>query len=69
MDIKKELRSVMTVSLLMIHDHISRIVVRNGCLVGTDKNQEEVLAKAGDEIGRGVSITMDMLVVVGHKLT
>jgi hypothetical protein len=66
-DIKKELRSVMTVSLLMIHDHIARIAVRNGCLVGTDKNWEEVLAKAGEEIGRGVSITMDMIVVVGRK--
>jgi hypothetical protein len=52
MDVKKELRSVMTVSLLMIHDHIARIAVRNGCLVGTDKNWEQVWTKAGEEIGR-----------------
>jgi hypothetical protein len=67
MDVKKELRSVMTVSLLMIHVHIARIAVRNGCLVGTDKNWEEVWTKAGEEIGQGVSITMDMVVAVGRK--
>jgi SAM-dependent methyltransferase len=67
MDVKKELRSVMTVSLLMIHAHIARIAVRNGCMVGTDKNWEEVWTKAGEEIGNGVSLTMDMVVVVGRK--
>jgi len=67
MDVKKELRSVMTVSLLMIHAHIARVAVRNGCMVGTDKNWEEVWTKAGEEIANGVSLTMDMIVVVGRK--
>ncbi|PSN62730.1 UMTA methyltransferase family protein-like protein [Corynespora cassiicola Philippines] len=67
MDVKKELRKVMTDSLLMALHHISRIAVRNGCLVGTDKNFQELWAKAGEEINQGVSFTMDMLVVVGRK--
>ncbi|KAF2002184.1 hypothetical protein P154DRAFT_463257 [Amniculicola lignicola CBS 123094] len=67
LEVKKELRSVMTVSLLMIHAHIARVAVRNGCLVGTDKKWEDVWAKAGEEIGQGVSLTMDMLVTVGYK--
>jgi hypothetical protein len=67
MNIKKELRSVMTVSLLMIHEHILRIAVRNGCMVGTNKNWEEVWTKAGEDIANGVSLTMDMIVVVGRK--
>ncbi|KAF2681130.1 hypothetical protein K458DRAFT_344400 [Lentithecium fluviatile CBS 122367] len=65
--VKKELRSVMTVSLLMIHAHIARIAVRNGCMVGTDKNWEELWTKAGEEISQGVSLTMDMVVAVGRK--
>lgn len=69
MEIKKELRSVMTVSLLMIHAHIARIATRNGCLIGTDQNWEEVWNKAGEEIAQGVSIIMDMIVVVGRKPT
>jgi hypothetical protein len=65
--VKKELRSVMTASFLMIHAHIAKIAVRDGCMVGTDRNWDEVWTKAGEEIGQGVSLTMDMIVVVGRK--
>jgi hypothetical protein len=65
--VKKELRSVMTASFLMIHAHIARVAVRDGCMVGTDRNWDEVWTKAGEEIAQGVSLTMDMIVVVGRK--
>jgi hypothetical protein len=42
MNVKKELRNVMSVSFFMIHAHIARIAVRDGRLVGTDKNWNEV---------------------------
>ncbi|KAF2870608.1 UMTA methyltransferase family protein-like protein [Massariosphaeria phaeospora] len=67
MDVKKELRKAMTDSLLMMLSHVARIAVRNGSLIGTDKNWEELWANAGDEIGQGVSVTMDMIVAVGRK--
>jgi hypothetical protein len=69
MDVKKELRSVMTITLLMIHAHVARVAVRNGRLVGTEKNWEDVWTKAGKEIAQGVSLTMDMIVAVGRKRT
>jgi hypothetical protein len=67
MEIKKELRSVMTVSLLLIHAHIARMAVRDGKMIGTNKIWDEVWANTGGEIGQGVSITMDPIVVVGRK--
>jgi SAM-dependent methyltransferase len=67
MDVKKELRNVMSVSFIMIHAHIARIAVRNGCLLGTDKNWEEVWTKAGEDFANGVSLTMDMVYAVGRK--
>jgi hypothetical protein len=67
MEIKKELRSVMTSSLLMIHTHIARIAVWGSKLAGTDKNWNEVWTNAGEEIGQGVSLSMDMIVAVGRK--
>ncbi|KAF2787074.1 UMTA methyltransferase family protein-like protein [Melanomma pulvis-pyrius CBS 109.77] len=67
MDVKNELRKAMTDSLLMMLSHVARIAVRDGNMIGTDKNWNELWTKAGDEIGQGVSITMDMLVVVGRK--
>jgi SAM-dependent methyltransferase len=67
MDVKKELRKTMTDSLLMTLHHVSRIAVRNGCMVGTDKNWEQLWTKAGEEIEQGVSLTMDMSVTVGRK--
>jgi hypothetical protein len=67
MNVKKELRKAMTDSLLMMLNHVSRIAVRDGKMVGTDKNWQELWTKAGDEIGQGVSITMDMLIIVGRK--
>jgi hypothetical protein len=67
MTVKKELPSVMIASFLMIHAHVARVAVRDGCMVGTNKNWNEVWTKAGEEIGQGVSLTMDMIVVVGRK--
>jgi hypothetical protein len=67
MDVKKELRKTMTDSLLMTLHHVSRIAVRNGCLVGTDKNWEQLWTNAGEEVEQGVSLTMDMLITVGRK--
>jgi hypothetical protein len=67
MTVKKELRSVMTASFLIIHAHIASVAVRDGCLVGTDKDWDEVWTRAGEEIGQGASLTMDMIVVVGRK--
>jgi hypothetical protein len=57
----------MTDSLLMTLHHVSRIAVRNGCLVGTDKNWEQLWANSGEEVENGVSLTMDMLITVGRK--
>lgn len=51
----------------MIHAHVARLAVRNGSMIGTTKNWEDLWAKAGEEIGKGVSIMMDMIVVVGRK--
>lgn len=67
MSVKKELRSVMTTSLLMIQAHVARIAVRDGCMIGTNKSWEEVWTKAGEELKEGVSLTMDMIVAVGRK--
>ncbi|PVI00621.1 hypothetical protein DM02DRAFT_628345 [Periconia macrospinosa] len=67
MEIRKELRNVMSTSLLLIHDHIARKAVINGKMIGTDKDWAEVWAKAGEEIEQGVSLTMDMVVAVGRK--
>lgn len=67
MDVKKELRKTMTDSLLMTLHHVARIAVRDGCMVGTDKNWEQLWIKAGEEIEQGVSLTMDMLITVGRK--
>jgi hypothetical protein len=67
MDVKKELRKTMTDSLLMTLHHVSRIAVRNGCLVGTDKNWEQLWTSSGEEVEKGVSLTMDMLITVGRK--
>jgi len=66
---KDELRKEMTDSLLMALSHVAQIAVRDGSMIGTDKNWEELWTKAADEIGQGVSITMDMLVIVGRKPT
>lgn len=67
MDVKMELRKTMTDSLLMTLHHVARIAVRDGCMVGTDKNWEQLWIKAGEEIEQGVSLTMDMLITVGRK--
>lgn len=67
MDVKKELRKTMTDSLLMTLNHVARIAIRDGCLIGTDKNWEQLWTKAGEEIEQGVSLTMDMLITVGRK--
>jgi SAM-dependent methyltransferase len=67
MDVKKELRKTMTDSLLMTLHHVSRIAVRNGCLVGTDKNWEQLWTNAGTEVEQGVSVVMDMMITVGRK--
>jgi hypothetical protein len=67
MDGKKELRTTMTDSFLMTLQSIARIAVRNSCLVGTNKNWEELWRNAEDDIERGVSVTMDMLATVGRK--
>jgi hypothetical protein len=67
MDLKKELRNVMSVSFLIIHAHIAHIAVRDRRLVGTDKNWNKVWTKAGEDFGNGVSLAMDMIVVVGRK--
>jgi hypothetical protein len=67
MDVKKELRKTMTDSLLMMLNHVSRIAVRDGCLVGTDKNWEQLWTNAESEIEQGVSLIMDMLITVGRK--
>jgi hypothetical protein len=67
MHVKKELRSVMTITLLMIHAHVARVAVHNSRLVGTEKNWGEVWTKAGEEIAQGVSLAMDMIVAVGRK--
>jgi hypothetical protein len=66
-DVKKELRKTMTDTFLMTLQHVARIAVRDGCLVGTNKNWEKLWRNAGDEIEQGVSITMDMLVTIGRK--
>lgn len=67
MDVKKEFRKPMTDSLLMVLGHIAKIAVRDGCMVGTDKNWEELWNNSGAEIENGVSVTTDMLVCVGRK--
>ncbi|KAL5381090.1 hypothetical protein DPSP01_007347 [Paraphaeosphaeria sporulosa] len=67
MEVKKELRSVMTVSLLMIHRHVARSGVRDGKMIETNKVWDDVWRNAGEEIGQGVAITMDTVVVVGRK--
>jgi hypothetical protein len=67
MHVKKELRKTMTDSLLMMLHHVSRIAVRNGCMVGTDKNWEQLETNAGPEIEQGVSLTMNMMITVGRK--
>lgn len=67
MEVKKELRDVMTNSLLMIHDHIAIFAVQNGKLIGTDKNWDKLWEGCLEEINQGVSITLDMVVAVGRK--
>ncbi len=67
MDVKKELRKAMTDSLLMMFEHVATLAVRDGCMVGTDKNWADLWNKAGQEIDNGVSITMQMMVRVGRK--
>lgn len=67
MQCKKELRKAMTDSLLMMFEHVATLAVKDGCMVGTDKNWPELWNRAGAEIDNGVSITMDMMVRVGRK--
>jgi hypothetical protein len=67
MDVKKELRKTMTDSLLMTLHHVARIAVRNGRMVGTDKDWEQLWANSGPEVEQGVSLLMDMLITVGRK--
>jgi SAM-dependent methyltransferase len=67
MDVKKELRKPMTDSLLMVFEHIAKLAVRNGSMVGTDKNWTDLWNETAVEVHNGVSITMDMLVCLGRK--
>lgn len=64
---RKDLRKPMTDSLLMVHDHVRRLALRNGKMPGTEEDFEELWASTGTEINQGVSVLADMLVLVGRK--
>lgn len=64
---RKDLRKAMSDSLLMVHDTVRRLALRNGKMPGTEEDFEELWASIGAEINQGVSVLMDMLVLVARK--
>ena len=67
MELKKELRKMMTDSSLMVQDHIAKIHVKNGVMAGTGQNWGKLWAAANAEVDRGVTMVMDLYLCVGQK--
>jgi len=55
MEVKKELRKPTTDSILMAFEHIAKIAVRDGCMVGTNKNWANLWNNSRPEIDNGVT--------------
>ena len=64
---RKDLRKAMSDSMLMVHDTVRRLALRDGKMPGTEEDFEELWSSVGAEINQGVSVLMDMLVLVARK--
>lgn len=67
LDATNDLLKPMTDNFLTGMEMMSCYVDGEGNMVGTKRNWVEMWSKAGEEINRGVTISMDMLVIVGRK--
>ncbi|CAI6336597.1 unnamed protein product [Periconia digitata] len=67
MEVRRELRDVMTTSYVLVHEHIARHGVVDGKLVGTDADWADVWGKAREEVAKGASLVTDLVVAVARK--
>ncbi|KAF2837800.1 hypothetical protein M501DRAFT_995036 [Patellaria atrata CBS 101060] len=62
-----KLRKPITDDMLMMTESVVVLTKRDGKLIGTEENFDEIWAHALEEISKGVSLTMDPVVCVGQK--